>query len=499
MSKLTWASGLAMMVMLSAPGLQALTPQEAIQNAIQGNPRFAEVGLAVDEAAMQVRAQQSIRPFTLSANGGFNFDEQPTSGVIEDGIRTSNFLSLSTALAKQLVYGTQMSLQFDFNRSQAEVPFNVPQFNISETRTIGPNYGNLLQFSVSQPILRGFGRDLNDLPLAIARQNQTVAELQRLRTAHDLTAEVLNAYWSWVRAAREVETVEASLQRSKTIAELTVAQIEAGQLAELQRDIVAQRIASSEQTLLLARSAAVDAWQSLQKIMGVDYGETIPEPPQQLPESPGTIPPAEALLETALETNPDIELLDQDIKANKLQLRRSANDVKPQLDAIGRISQSSLAQDVPTAFEQIATLELTSFFIGLNFVMPLDNGLAESTHDANQIAVERAKVRKTQAVREVEQLVRQARRVLVTQRERLALSNDEVKLARKNLTALQDKYSAGLASYLEVLEQETALEDAELRNSQSAVDLLQAEASLRRITGTLLDSYDVTVEGVNED
>src|SRR6056297_1612552 len=116
MSKFVWVIGLAMMVLV-VPEVQALTPQEAIQNAIQGNPRFAEVGLAVDEAAMQVRAQQSLRPFTLSANGGFNYDEQPSAGVIEDGVRTSKFMSLSAVLAKQLVYGTQMSLQFDFNRS----------------------------------------------------------------------------------------------------------------------------------------------------------------------------------------------------------------------------------------------------------------------------------------------------------------------------------------------------------------------------------------------
>lgn len=498
MSKIIWATVAAALVIYS-PELRALTPQEAIQNAIENNPRFAEVGLSVDEAALQVRAQESLRPFTLSATGGLNYDEQPSAGVIEDGVRTSTFMSLSATLAKQLVYGTQMSLQLDFNRSEAEVPFNVPQFNISETRTIGPNYANVLQFAVTQPILRGFGRDLNDLPLAIAKQNQTVAELQRLRTAHDLTAEVLNAYWSWVRAAREVETVNASLERSKTIADLTRAQIEAGQLAELERDIINQRIASSEQTLLLAETAATDAWQNLQKVMGASYGESIPEPPGELPASTGTVPTNDELLKTALETNPDIELLDQDIKANKLQLRRSANDTRPQLDAIGRISQSSLAEDVPGAFEQVATLEFTSVFIGLNFVMPLDNGLAENTHDANQIAVERAEIRKTQAVREVEQLVRQARRVLVTQRKRLELSNDEVELARKNLNALQDKYSAGLATYLEVLEQETALEDAELRNSQAAVDVLQAEASLRRLTGTLLESYDVKVEGVNED
>jgi len=233
----TSTSILALMLAVLATNAHALTPRAAVDQAIQNNPRFVEAGLQVHESALQMRGQQSLRPYTLSANGGFNFDEQPTSGVIEDGVRTSYFLSLSSTLAKQLIWGTQMSLRFDFTRNEATVPFTVAQLGISDLQRIGPNYGNLLQFSVTQPILRGFGADINDLPLAVAKQQKTIAELQRRRTAHDLTAEVLDAYWSWVRASREVDAVAASLQRSKTIAELTLAQIEAGQLAELERDI----------------------------------------------------------------------------------------------------------------------------------------------------------------------------------------------------------------------------------------------------------------------
>lgn len=470
---------------------QVLRPADAISSAIDRNPRFIEAGLQVQESTIRARGQQSTRPFTLSASGGVNYDEQPTAGVIEDGIRTSTFMSLSSTLAKQLVWGTQMSLQLDFNRSEATVPFNVPQFGISETRQVGPNYANLLQFSVTQPILQGFGADLNDLPLAVAEQQRTVAELQRRRVAHDLTAEVLGAYWNWVRAVREVDAVEASLERTKTLADLTRMQIESGQLAELERDIVDQRIASTEQTVLIAQNAAVDAWQSLQKVMGAEYAGQMPQVPDELPASDAALPSTRELLAAAEDANPDIELLDEDIRANELQLRRSSNDVKPRLDATGRISQASLAEDIPESFGQIGGLDFTSLFIGLNFVIPLDNGLATEQHAANQVAVERARIRKTQALRELDQSVRQARRLLVTQRRRVELSEAEVELARKNLSALNDKYAAGLTSYLEVLEQESALEDAELRNAQAAVDVLQAEVTLRRITGSLLEAFDV--------
>lgn len=485
------------LLLVASPGWaqEVLTPEETLRTAIAESPRFAEAGLAVREAELDLRAQESLRPWTLGSEGGARFDEQPTSGIIETGVRTTSSYNASVELLKQFVYGTSLSTRLDLTRSTSEVPFTVPDLGISEIRTIGPNYGGALTVSVSQPLWRGFGRSLGELPYDAAAQQKTVAELQRQRTAHDLAADVLDSYWNWVRASYDAQSQRDALERAMTLKDATIAQIEAGQLAELERDIVGQRTAAARQAVVLAETAERDAFEALIVVMGLDPADA-PNwaPPADVPPLDDSLPPVETLVEAAQNANPDIALLEQDVQVSQLQLRRSEDQTDPQLDATASLSQVGLSESIGGPFEQIGTFDYTNFFIGLVFRMPLDNGLAENQLQSDEVAVERSRLRMREAVRNIVLGVRQARRGFETQRTRLELSREEVGLARKNLAAMQDKFDAGLASQLEVIQLEDDLQSAELRYTQARIDSLKAEVALQRITGQLLEAYGIDIE-----
>jgi outer membrane protein TolC len=472
-----------------------LTPQVTLETAIAENPRFAEAGLAVKEAELDLEAQESLRPWTLNSDGGFRRDEQPTVGIIENGTRISTSYNSNIELLKQFVYGTSLSTRLDFSRVTTEVPFTLPGTGTSQVQVIGPNYGAALTVSVNQPLWRGFGRELGELPFDAAKQQKTVAELQRQRAAHDLAAEVLDAYWTWVRAAFDAQSQRDALGRAESLRDATIAQIEAGQLAELERDIVGQRTAAAEQAVVLAEAAERDAYEGLVVVMGLDP-DTAPQwsPPADVPPLTNDLPTVEALVERARSANPDIALLTQDVLVTELQLRRAEDQTDPQLDATASISQAGLGETVGAPLADIATLEFTSLFIGLVLRVPLDNGLAEKQLEADEVAVERSKLRKAEAIRNIDLRVRQARRALETQRRRLELSREEVGLARKNLAAMQDKFDAGLASQLEVIQLEDDLQSAELRYTQARIDSLRAQVTLQRITGQLLEAYGLSLD-----
>ncbi len=477
--------------LIALPAL-AMTPEEALQEAVKNSPKFAETALSVRQSEAQVRSQESLRPYTLRAEGGLNYAEQPSSGVIEEGVRESTFGSASVSILKQYVYGTSLSLKLDFSRATARIPFVVPDFNISEIREIGPNYAPSVQLQVTQPLLKNFGEDINDLPLQVARQQLDATELQRLRAAHDLAAEVLNAYWRWVRTSLERDAVQAGLDRTKTLAEFTVAQIEAGQLAELERDIVQQRVSQAEQTLIISETSVVDSWEALERVMGRTPGSVPPTTPE-IPV-PAQAPSLDSALESARSLSPDLELLKADLAASKLQLIRSRNLTRPELNAVATLTQGSLSENVGTAFGQVFGLDYTTAFLGLTFLMPLDNGLADGQLSADMIAVERSQLRQREAELGIEQTVRQAERLFTTQVRRVEMSNAEIALARKNVDAIDSKYRAGLASYLEVLDLQRTLEDSEIRNAQARVDVLTAHVNLLRVTGGLLEAWGLAVD-----
>lgn len=494
-STLFAAALLTATVVAASATAQTLTPQQALRTAVERNPRMAEAGLTVQQAELEVEAQQALRPFSVRGNAGFQFDEQPTADILQEGVRKTMAFRGSAELLKQFVTGTALSLRLDLNRTTLQIPFTVPDLNISEVRTIGPNYASGLTLGATQPLLRGAGSKLGNLPLRVAQQQADIAELQKLRVANDLVAEALDAYWRWVRAMLDLQAGQESVERTKVLSRATIAQIEAGQLAELERDIVEQRIAAAEQTILTAEAAVIDAAEALRKTMGIDIGfDASVAPPTEIPRDPPAIPTLDQALQYARVTNPDIQLLEQEVLANELALVRSRDAVRPQLDALATVAQLGLSEDPLESLAQVGTLDFTALFIGLQFAVPLDNDLARKQLESDEVAVQAAKLRLEQALREIELGVRQARRLLETQKARLALSEREIALAQKNLAAMQAKFEAGLASYLEVLQLEEDLSAAEARYNQARIDVVTSRIALQRLTGTLLGSWGVELQ-----
>jgi outer membrane protein TolC len=197
------------------------------------------------------------------------------------------------------------------------------------------------------------------------------------------------------------------------------------------------------------------------------------------------------LVSKARAANPDLAVLTADVRANELNLIRSRNQTRPQLDAVASVSQRSLSTEVGESFSQIAALKYTSFFLGMNFILPLDNTLATSQLEADEIALQRAQLRLREAELMVDRQARQALRLYESQKKRAVLSAQEIELARKNLDATNLKYQGGLTSYLEVMELERTLQDAEIRAAQILVDVQLALLGVRRLTGELLTASEL--------
>ena len=474
---------------------QPLTPEQVVATSVAKNPRMSELRLTVREAQLDAQAQESLRPFTLRSDAGAQYDEQPSVGVIDTGVRETTAFRGSAELLKQFVIGTSLSFRIDLNRTISQIPFTVPDLNIEETRTIGPNWLASASVQAVQPLLRGRSPKVNELPRTLAQKQLDVAQLQRLQAANGLVADALDAYWRWIAAQLAYEARMESLERTKLLSDATLAQIEAGQLAELERDIVAQRIAAAEQTLVTAEAGVLDAAETLRKVMGESMGGAAQwQAPDGVVQDPPAIPEVAESLDAARRTSPEVALLEEQIEAARINTIRARDQTLPQLDAIATLAQLGLAEELGNALAQVGTLDYTGWFLGLNFAIPLDNGLARRTLEADEVAVLVAEVRRDDAMREIELRVRQARRLLETQKRRLEFSEREIGLARKNVAAMRAKFDAGLASYLEVLQLEEDLSGAEQRYNEARIDAITARVALQRITGTLLDSWRVELE-----
>ncbi|GEM_PF-4380737 len=466
------------------------TEKEILIIAFKNNASFKEFKLGVKEAQELQKSNSGLYPWLLNADGGFRFDEQPTVDVIQSGTRKSTVFQGGVEIIKQFTIGTRLSARLDVNRSSAEIPFTLPGLNIDQIQKIGPNYGTSLSFNITQPILRGFGSQLYDIPLASARQKTSLAELQLNRQAADLVNNVLQAYWQWVRANWELESARARLKRTAWLTKTTDTQIQAGTLAELEHDIVEQQNAVAEQALLSAELAVEDAADEIKKwVADPDFS------PKNIPKKVelGNMHSLEESIKNAIASSPELQLFDAEVDAAKLAQVASENDKKVKLDVIGSLTQSGLSEDVLDSLGQVGSLDFTSFFLGLSFSMPLDNSKANHQNESEKIKVIRAGLKKQAAELALKTQIKKAFRLIHIQTKRAHISEKEIVLAKKNLSAIQEKFSAGRASHLEVMQVEDNLLDAELRNRQTKIDLVLASIALRRLDGSLLDYYSIQI------
>ncbi len=468
----------------------AFTENDALKIAIKNNPAMNELRLSVTQAEKLFKSNQSLYPWVLNADGGFRFDEQPTADAIQTGTRRSTVFQGGVEILKQFTIGTRLSARLDINRSSSEIPLTLPGLGISEIREIGPNYGTALSFNVTQPLLRGFGSRLYEAPMVSAKQQISLAKLQLKRKAGDLVNDVLRAYWQWVRANWELESAAARVKRTAWLTETTDAQIQAGTLAKLEHDIVEQQSAVAEQALLSAELAVEDAADELRKWVADSEFKPKGMPSKIEIDAPLDL---EKSIANAIASSPDMEVFDAEIAAAKLAKINSENEQKAKLDIIGSLSQSGLSDDVLKAFGQVGAVEFTSIFLGLSFSMPLDNGKAERQNEADEIRVNRGKLNKDGALLTLKTQIKKAHRLILVQKRRALLSEKEIGLAKKNLAAIQEKFAAGRASHLEVMQVEDNLLSAELRNRQTKIDLILAAIALRRLDGSLLDHYAIKI------
>jgi outer membrane protein TolC len=500
LSKLLCVATLGLMSLPSSADSQestptVLTPFRVLETTLQNNPQIQQAAFGTAAAKALLDGEEQRYPWTLLGDAGYRNQEEPSLGLIESGLRKSESFGSGLQLVKELVFGTRFSAEIRWDRTKLSVPYRLPSLGIESVETIGPNHTGTLRLSLEQPLLRGSGRAQGQLPIQRARGNWTLARRQTERVVTESAQRALTSYWRWVEVRHKLAFKRQGLDRTKRLAKATLERIQAGQVAEVQRDLVEQRTYVSEQEILLLENEAQDAAEELRLVMGLPFDAECGTPPVDFPADKGDLDPIDVALQRARSRNVEIAIAEARIKIARKTEEIGLEATRPKLDAQLSWSQTSLTEEPLVVLEQIALLRYVGLFAGVVFEMQLGDNPLEATSQANRIERVRLESILDATLQSLERRIRAARRGLMTQRKRAELAEKEIDLARKNLETMRQKYAAGLSSSLEVLELEEQLQEAEVRQVNSRVSVLLARVSLESLQGTLLEAYGVTTDG----
>ena len=356
--------------------------------------------------------------------------------------------------------------------------------NLHPTSAFDPSWRNEFQLSLTQPLLKGFGRMSTEEPILLAGKGRDSAIATLTEEVTFLVADLRNLFVEMRRARAILASRRASVGLAESILAENQAKVSAGLLPPL--DLLEAEVAlkSRQRDLLDAEQAAEELRDRLAEQLN------LASPPEVILTDflrSDLVLTEEADLAYALTHRPDLLRAEAQGESRRLEATIADERRRPALDLVANYGQKGLADDYGQSLDQSLQDDLQNWSVGLIFNYPLGNrqAVGEAT---------RKKYLATSAQRDVERLREFARRELRTaQRQirlgevRLQVSSDGVALAAEKLKNLLKRREVGLATTRAVFEGETDL-------ARAQTDLADAEAlydgaitSYLRARGRLLE------------
>jgi|APMed6443717190_1056831.scaffolds.fasta_scaffold00151_16 outer membrane protein TolC len=477
------AFGSLLSFLASAAGAQdegqvrRLDDSRAVRTAMASNPTLRAAVLDLQRANESVRFEDGRYPYTLQLDAGVTRSAMPR--VSGDGVEVSksDSVDVGAELSRTFATGTRASLRVEGYRDIGREPVKS-----------GPGYGTSARASVTQPLMRGAGVEVGEQQLRVARINRTAAELSRDRVASEVAREVLLAYWELWYAEAAVGIEGNARDLAKRQRDEAQQRVDDGALAPVEVLPFETRVASLEESVVSAqtdqrrRSLALAQRMGTTEGLGTGLAAEIRQQPAATP-----MPLRTAAVEQALANSPEIKELEAQLRLTQEQIRTSGDAYRPRLDLEGYVQVAGLGnQEIPPAFEQMATARATSVHVGVVYELPLDDARksSERARDllAMQVAEQRLLAARQRIQTEVETLLEQERAARI----RLQMAEKTAEIAAKQVAAATERFEIGVAIPVEVQLAEDELRKARLRAVRARIDLVEAEVQRDHATGRLL-------------
>jgi len=452
-------------VLLGVPAMaQTPVPQltlaDAVKEALTRNERLVNQADTIAQADLGLRlARNTFKPkVTPNIFGSFG-----RSDVSSQTYRVD--------VSQRLVTGTELRLST--GTASAQIPGQP-----------GDASGDLLFYNadttltLSQPLLRGFGRSVSRRSLTSAEMRRQEATRQQTMSEQQVAVDVAAAYYRVVSQQAFVEVARQSLTRARRLRDASEAKLDAGLVSQLDVLRSQQLVSQSEMQLFDAQSGVEDARDQLTFLMGRRATEpfTLDTAIPRANTDPIDVPSATAI---ALANRLDLKsrmALSEDADN---QIRFSRNQLLPQVD----VNFALTRRETAPSFRDSFALDGYKFVTFFTVAMPVDR-------TAQQVEYQAALLDRDRRRREAETLERQigdSVKQIVRERDRLIrgilAAESSVDISRREVEVAQLRYENGLSNNLDVVSAEAGLLQAEGRRIQALADSAVAGLRLRAVLG----------------
>jgi outer membrane protein TolC len=489
-------------------GKLRLSLQDAMLLLLEHNTEMHIDRLAVTDAQFNlVRAFANFDPALTSS---FNTDRSkyPTDSQLQ-GAPTLSDLEQQTAFgyAQTLQTGTNFNIGLSADKSSTN---SIYYF-------LNPSIFANLNFTVTQPLLRGNGRFVNRAPILIARRNVAQSTAQFEGQVSDSLYQLLEVYWSVVQARENMKIGQKSQDLAQASYDRDKRALELGALPPLDIYRSEAEVANRKVQVIQAQYQLKSMEDQFRRLLGADQDADVRLLDLDLVENPEPIGEllhvdAKEAVAAALAHRPELEALRQQMAANDITIRLDHNSLLPNLSLSGIYQSYGIGGNqynssvtpplllsrggLGDALSQIGGFGYPAYGFTLSLNLPIKNHSAEANLGNAMVSRRRSQYQARQQEEDITLQVATAVHQLDQARISLDATRVAYDLSRKSLEAEERKYQLGAQTIFFVLQAQTVLASAEAAVLQAEINYQLARAAVDHATGMLLDHYKIEVQKI---
>jgi len=492
-----------------AGGTLELSLRNFLDLVMANNPDVSIQKLTVEFSRSAItRAFGIFDPFATASFGATRTQTQ--SNNVLAGASRLNQLTQPFSLQYQqtLQNGTQYGISFNDVKNSSNSLYN----------TFNPQLNSNINFSVTQPLLRGRGMYITRLPISIARSRLRIADY----TLHDQIIQLIafaeNAYWDVIGARENLRVQEESLKLADAALARAQKELDLGATSPLEIYQPQANRANAQLSVSQARYRLAQTEDALRRQIGADLDPKIRTLPIVLT---ATIEPpldsiridTEEAVATALRLRPDLKGVVQSMDVDDLSIKDATNRLRPDLSLTAQYGSSGLggifypvnllnpgqpvvpiAGGLGDALGGVFGFNNPIYGFGLTLRLPIkDRRTAADLSDAvNQRRLDALKQRSTEE--NIRLQVVTAINQIDSGKESIRIATIARDLAQKRVDADQKRYELGATTLFFVLASQADYVSAESNLVTQIINYRRSEINLLQRTGQLLDERGIVLQ-----
>lgn len=446
----TWAQALE-----SEQDSGVLTLADVIRLALDANRSLISSAYGVDGQALSLNAAQSEFEVKL-------FPQATASATDED---------------RRVGGGISVEKKFSIGPIASVGPEVFRNYDVEESKA----YGSQVGISLTIPLLRGFGSEVNLNGVRVAEYSLRAAKRSHYLVKVNTVLEAVAATYNIVQQRELVNLFQAQSERFQGHVVMAEAKEKIGLATPIDVYRAQIRLKDSQNSLNRAQEALRNAGDRLKIVLATPLERAV-KVAAPLMIQPVDVDAVQAV-ETALAHRVELKQADDDIEEAKRASRLAKNNLFPQLDLVSNYTR--LGND--DAFNEATQFSEEFWSVRLTSETDLARTAEKAGYQQSLLFIKRVRLNRLTRIDSVKREVRQFFDALQKAQERMEIRNDQINQARGKLALANIKFDHGMANNFDLIEAETELQEARTNSLAAQIDYIVGMYRLRGAMGTLIE------------